>query len=116
MTQRLPPEREARIRTHLEGILKAHAFWGGEPDATVPVVRDLLQEIDALRAELAGAEERGYKRCQADVIDWLHHRVNGNERDEARDCKLAAWIERGDHVRTGATAADGGTAGESGNT
>lgn len=53
MTERPTPERLAAIRAHLEGVFKAHEFWGGEPNEPQLVVRDLLAEIDALQAKRA---------------------------------------------------------------
>lgn len=76
----------------------------------VIAIAELLAEIDALRAELAGAEERGAARERADVVTHGDVFIAGLE---ARASKLLVGafvtaVERGGHVRTGTAAADGG--------
>jgi hypothetical protein len=109
MTQRLTPEVERAVRLDDAGYKEVHF-----PESWVYQRRGLLQEIDALRAELAGAEERGRRRDIADVVAYL--------RTAADNCAPTSWgrfaanafrqsadrISRGDHVRTGTTPPDAG--------
>lgn len=90
MSERLTPEREAAMR-------RAHAEWeqaGLELPHGLRDQRDLLAEIDALRAELSDAEARGRAAEQADVVAWMR-------RDENYEGVIGrSWdaIERGEHL------------------
>lgn len=57
----------------------------------VIAIAELLDEVHALRAELAGAEERGAAREREACANWL---TLGEPVDE----KLGAAVRRGDHV------------------
>lgn len=120
MTQRLTPEREALIRKScgLTKLLTSNNFAASE----------LLDEIDALRAELAGAEERGAARERAAIaevaeplfgeLEYSDTEAHGGEHFDD-DCSVCRAIETlkerlspaepvGDHVRTGTTPPDAG--------
>lgn len=109
MTQRLTPEREAEIRARWANVEPAETTegeWGEElVDCRVADVKvyanakvdvdALLCEIDGLRAELAGAEERGRKLEREAAVTFLRS-LNYEH--------VPSMLERGDHVRTGTVA------------
>lgn len=75
----------------------------------VTAIAELLDEVVALRAELAGAEERGRQNERAAVAAWMPLQMERFD-DEAGYAieTLAADIADGDHVRAGTTPPDAG--------
>lgn len=73
--------------------------------------RALLQEIDALRAELAGAEERGRQAILSYLDAWERDHNPALDANTTMRDAIAFVREELDHVRTGAAAPDGGDSG-----
>lgn len=92
MTQRLTPELEEEVRADLD------VFYGVD---TSEVLRALLAEIDRLRAELAGAEERGAARELAAAVSFLRTTSAYWTLGDTPWGAAARRLERCDH-RTGA--------------
>jgi hypothetical protein len=106
MTQRLTPERIEEIRARVMSPMGVTWFGRADDDS-----RALLAEIDALRAELAGAEERGRMLEREDVVAYLRSTTNGT-----RACRewVAFDVANGAHAGTGTTPPDAGDSGPCG--
>jgi hypothetical protein len=90
------------------------ANWADKPHR---LVYDLCEMVQALRAELAGAEERARAAERAAVLDWLCGVGDQYMDGDAVPCdeftgeayhQAATEIKLGRHARTGTTPPDAG--------